>query len=372
MLFPNSNYPVVEYGYGVSAGAQCPCCKEGKLFDATDKLRRCDHCFEAFPSMQRSLFAPNPVFEPDLMMDHYQSLQHYAHKPVKGERAVALSDFMLDIDRENLEEAAADAQLMFSALSAFAPGQVRLYFSGKKGFHLAVPAQVFGFEASELLGNVQRRMARKLSSTYGLELDYTAYSRARLFRVVGSRHSGTGRFKVEVRPQQLADLEALKEYAAMPRPALVTAQPVETPQARAWYEDALREEQAYQEALERQMDDPVDLPEGEYHPCIKTLLSEGPPMSDSRHKTYITLVGYFKAAGLSRQEAMSLLLPWTQEHPLTNTDKSRRELHYEMSADVRSIYASPRATFHCQYAMALKVCQTNCPKYIPMNVENIA
>lgn len=367
MLFPLPEYSVIEYGYGVSDGAVCPSCGQGKLFNAENKLRRCDTCFAAHQGMTRSVFAPNPTKEQDSRFDRYASLQHYAAPPVTGESAVAISDFVLDIDRDNLPDAAAEAGIAYHVLDTFAPGQVRLYFSGKKGFHLQVPAQVFGFTPSEMLGAVQRRMARTLQEDFGVEVDPTAYSRARLFRRVGSRHSGTGRFKVEILPSQLADIDALCAYARKPQPALNLSPAVSTPQARAWYEDALRQEVEFRRQQEQLDHQPaVELSEGEYHPCATNLLNSGPPAEGTRHRTYITLASYFKSAGLSKEEALALLVPWTQEHPTTHTSKSRREMRFEMQADVRSVYASPRIKFHCQYAMALHACSARCPLFVPL------
>ncbi|WP_155298980.1 hypothetical protein [Deinococcus kurensis] len=365
MLFPRADFPVVEYGYGVSEGAVCPTCGAGRLFNAENKLRRCDACFTAHPHLQRSLFSPNTNLEQNDLFDQYQSLQRYKVPPVIGEPAVAISDFILDIDRGDLNDAAAAAADAYHVLSAFAPGQVRLFFSGKKGFHLVVPAQVFGFEPSEYLGAVQRRMAASLQQDFGIEVDTTAYSRARLFRTRGSRHTGTGLFRVEIAPDQLADLVSLKEYASAPKGILNVAAPVATPQAAEWYGSHLRDELAFRAAQTRFEDSP-SLSASEHHPCFQKLLELGPPAPDTRHRAYVTMVSYCKSAGMTKKETEALLLPWTQQHPLTNTSKSRAHLRLEMSADIRSLYASSRTKFHCQYAMALKVCSKSCPLYVPL------
>ena len=365
MLFPNPEFPVIELGYGVSEGAVCPSCQKGTLFNAEDKIRRCDHCFAAHPSMLRSIFTAGEGPERNVYFDQYASLQHYQTAPTVGQSAVALSDFVLDVDRENLHDAASDTLVLLAVLEELAPGQVRLYFSGKKGFHLQVPAQAFGFEASEMLGAAQRRMARSISEATGIELDYTAYSRARLFRLEGSRHSKTGLFKVEINRDLLFDMDALKAYAAEPRPQLNRRPPTLSRPAAELYAVALQEERDFRTEQERS-EGPMLGERDQWHSCIKTLLRHGPPAPETRHKTYITLVAYLKTAGLSMAETKDILLPFAETHPATNTTKSPRQRRFEMASDIRSGYSSQNIRFHCQYAMALHVCDATCPLYKPL------
>ncbi len=104
-------------------------------------------------------------------------------------------------------------------------GAPRVFYSGGKGFHLEISATLFGVAQfgpmpCRPLARRIKRLAQHL--TDGLELpslDGSIYDALRLWRVTGSRHGGTGRYKIPLTAGEafglnIADIEAL---AASPR-----------------------------------------------------------------------------------------------------------------------------------------------------------
>ena len=82
--------------------------------------------------------------------------------------------------------------------------QIRIYFSGSKGFHVIIPHQVFGIEPDPCLNEKIGKIAAFISRKCGLSrLDLRIYDRKRLFRVPYSKNGKSGLSKI---PLSLGEL----------------------------------------------------------------------------------------------------------------------------------------------------------------------
>jgi hypothetical protein len=98
-------------------------------------------------------------------------------------------------------------------------GAVRLYFSGGKGFHAEVPHTLFGgFEPSADLHARLKRAARLIMGD--IPFDGSIYDKLRLWRLEGSRHGGSGLYKVRLTAGEVMtlSLDQIRALAARPRP----------------------------------------------------------------------------------------------------------------------------------------------------------
>jgi len=123
---------------------------------------------------------------------------------VAGYRGPARADFLpFDFDAEgDIPKARRDLRLFMGALCEWdiPPEAPRLYFSGAKGFHVEIPASLFGgFELMPCADLATRlgRLAELLIEGVSLPTaDFSIYDPLRLWRVPNTRHSKTGLYKI--------------------------------------------------------------------------------------------------------------------------------------------------------------------------------
>ena len=100
------------------------------------------------------------------------------------------------------------------------------YFSGAKGFHLAMPAGIFGhMEPSNQLPSQVKRLTEELAGEFET-LDSSLCAPNRYFRLPNSLHRSTNLYKIPLTLEELVDLDPVEiaELASTPR----TANPYES------------------------------------------------------------------------------------------------------------------------------------------------
>lgn len=85
------------------------------------------------------------------------------------------------------------------------------FYSGSKGFHLAIPFALFGLPESPVLGKTLNLIAASLKKSKWASLDTTVFNPQRKFRALGSKHPKTGLFKIHCDLSQ--SLAEIKECA---------------------------------------------------------------------------------------------------------------------------------------------------------------
>jgi hypothetical protein len=99
------------------------------------------------------------------------------------------------------------------------PEHIEIYFSGGKGFHLALRAEHFGgFPASAGLPSQVRAMQKELKQKLGLNhLDTAIQAPVKFIRLPNSRHQKTGLYKIRLKPHELSlEVEEIMEIAQGP------------------------------------------------------------------------------------------------------------------------------------------------------------
>jgi hypothetical protein len=127
---------------------------------------------------------------------------------------------VLDIDRPNLVDALADARRLVTALYHRYPetvGDVPVYFSGGKGFHVLVelahnPPPAVGFH------RVARAFAETLAAWAGVAIDPAIYDANHIIRLPNTRHPKTGLFKRFIASEALFRMtaERIRDHARYP------------------------------------------------------------------------------------------------------------------------------------------------------------
>ena len=102
-------------------------------------------------------------------------------------------------------------------------------FSGHKGYHIGLDCRIFGqVQASKWLHRLHAELRREIVSSAGIRevhaFDQAICDKTRLWRLVNTRHSKSGLYKVQLEVDELFRLsvEAIKELAQAPRPTRFT------------------------------------------------------------------------------------------------------------------------------------------------------
>ena len=75
--------------------------------------------------------------------------------------------------------------------------KLQIFFSGNKGFHLIIPAELFGIKPSKNLNKIYRKMAKSFcEKIQNKTLDLGIYDRRRLLRIPNSINSKANLYKI--------------------------------------------------------------------------------------------------------------------------------------------------------------------------------
>lgn len=171
---------------------------------------------ERIPADRREVYHTWHRF-PAAYLEHVQTA-----KSVAGYDGVSYADFIpfdfdgpdLDAVQSTVRTVLQDLQVRFDVTHG-----VRAYFSGAKGFHILLDAELFGgwSPSVELAANL-RTLAERLMSDYQ-GFDSAVYDRNRLLRCANTQHGKSELWKVplSIGEVQTLSIEQIKELAAAPR-----------------------------------------------------------------------------------------------------------------------------------------------------------
>lgn len=246
-------------------------------------------------------------------------------------------DFDSDSDEigyEQVREDAIRALAFFSAIFSITEDDIRIYFSGKKGIHLIVPAQALGVNPDKELNEIFKLIALDLHKISAHKtVDTRIYDRVRLFRVPNSQHPDTGHYKVSMTPHQLRTLsyDEVKEWAKKPR--------------RAQYKKDVRYNtkanrvlKEYMQQWEKEKAEKFNKKKGKKTlnfcpPCIRSILRNEVP-NGKRNNTTAALCSYFKQRGYSEEDAYERLVKWNKEFVSPSLPD------WELTRTLKSIYGN--------------------------------
>ena len=268
----------------------------------------------------------------------YLSAYLYDQENVK--EANLYADFYLDYDsEEDFEKAREDAIMSIRYMKhqftyGIPESLIRIYFSGKKGLHLIVPAKIMGITPDKHLNEYYKLMAARIGEeSINDTVDLKIYDRRRLFRMVNSKHADTGLFKIPLTYAELLTLpvEEIKKLAQMPRK--VKYNPAyEITRAKSEFEKyKVQWEMRFKKKFDSKNNSnskPLDFTPA----CIGELIESG-PQKGQRNNTASALTSFWRKQGLSEQETWEQLVKWNNgsmsEGELKNTMQSVWKNNYE-------------------------------------------
>ncbi|MDK2600642.1 hypothetical protein QO179_24420 [Bacillus stercoris] len=267
----------------------------------------------------------------------YLSAYVYDSQDVK--EANLYADFYLDFDAEDdFEKARQDALASVTYLKQksynIPEAMIRIYFSGKKGIHLVVPAVAFGVEPDKHLNEYYKVMAQSISEeTKNGTLDLKIYDRRRLFRIANSRHADTGLYKIPLTYFELVmmSVDEIKELATMPR-AVKYEKGYEITRAKQEYGRNI-EKWSNRFGMKFNNSKKFSAKPLDFTPaCIQELIDQG-PVKGQRNNTAAALTSFWKKQGCTEQKTWDNLVKWNNqsipEWELKNTMQSVFSNDYE-------------------------------------------
>ncbi len=193
-----------------------------------------------------------------------------------------------DVDNADLEQSLTAARRLVAGIQQrfeISDEDLLIYFSGKKGFHVGIPASLYGAPpASENYHRTARNFCTTFAASIGIEVDASVYDKVRIFRAPNSRHPDTGRFKRRVSRQELERLpvaeiiELASERLAFEVPAGVPSSEVAI---NDWKiaEEAVRQQAALNVALHKE-------PRTQLNRDTLDFIKEGAPQGNRNNRLF--------------------------------------------------------------------------------------
>jgi MCM P-loop domain len=242
------------------------------------------------------------------------------------------------------------------------PPQIRVYFSGSKGFHVTVHPDVFAVRPHRYLTYVIKCMAMYLKELLHLRtMDSSVYTIPRMWRLRDSAHQKTGLYKIELLSNKFGEMPVDKiiEEAKTPRMQLLwgkeeneNVQPVDD--AVSWFGNFITTWAAENDLRLLRPKLPVIKTE-EWPVCVKDIIENGLKRPGTRNQATLSLVTYFRDTGVSEKDCAKIIGDWNHKHFSADGDHKLIDRNANARSVVRSVY-DPRAKyrFACQFMLALK------------------
>lgn len=198
-----------------------PCSGERRLCDAAAAFAAYARCDQR-ANVEREAYLSAFTFGDDFA-EHLRR-----HGTTKGFTGVCGAAWVwFDIDRPgDLDAATADARALCVNLAqrfALDDGDVLVFFTGSKGYHVGIPTALWSWEPSPLFNRIARRFAEQVADSIeggGVGFDAGIYDKVRAFRAPNSRHPATGLHKRRLTVDELLHLStaAIVDMAREPEP----------------------------------------------------------------------------------------------------------------------------------------------------------
>lgn len=253
----------------------------------------------------------------------YRSAFRYQHNNKElNKDGYLFADFYMDFDKEGELEAAREDLMhvvwtMSQPLSYKLPPEAfRVYFSGKKGFHLIIPYLYLGIKPAKGLDELFRWIATGFYQESMHEtIDLVVYESRRMWRLENSIHQETGLYKIplELKEAQHLSIEEIQELAKSPR-MIKYPKPYFVPSANKEYlREARRMIEYKQEEYERfkNYKPQRQFSEDNIPEYVQQLIDEG-PIKNYRNETIAALTSFYMQLGYSEEDILDIMLDWNQ------------------------------------------------------------
>jgi hypothetical protein len=269
-------------------------------------------------------------------------------------------DLYFDFDNEqDFEQVRKDALTVIAFLETvfkINENSYSLFYSGNKGIHLTVPAEVLGVEPCMDLNDIYKYIAIIAKNyTPFKTLDTQVYDRKRLFRIPNTIHEKSNLYKIQITYQELQNnnLLDIKQMAQQPRQLNKTKRilvPVAHQRLERFIEDYHREAKQKEADKNKTRKSSINF----IPPCVEKILQYGANVGQ-RNITIACLASLYKSMGETYNNAVSLISEWNSNNVTPTPER-------ELRRTVQSIYSSDK-TYGCKTLCLISECSDQCKIY---------
>lgn len=268
-------------------------------------------------------------------------------------RADLYGDLYLDFDDVNsFETVRKDALMALSYLKICYKIQenfIRIYFSGNKGVHILVPAEILGIQPMNLLHGVFKYIANSIKSfTPHKTIDTAIYDNKRMFRIPNTKHEKSGLFKIPITADELRNLseQKIRNLAVNQRYINHDRYIGDNIFAQQQFKRMIEEYRIFDKNSKK--DHKFKTKYTFIPPCIQTILENGAE-EGQRNITIACLAGFCKNYGKSLNESIDFIIEW-------NSKNIKPTPEQELRRTVRSIFMGEKQ-FGCSTLKTITVCK---------------
>ena len=277
---------------------------------------------EGFDRFRRNIFGTHEIIAPVREAQNNTALYKTAfyYNTKDPYTSYLYGDFFMDFDSEE-DVALAKEDLLYAVwflhlkLGFALPMEAfHIYFSGKKGFHLIIPAQYMGYQPSKQLDEYFKWIANEINyRSPNKTLDLGIYERRRLFRLENSIHQGSGLYKIPLHYDEVVNLsvEELEELAKNPR-SIIYPEPQTSKQALKEWHYYIKDFESFKRMQKENRGRPIVFKKGETPKEVQEIIDRG-PVRGLRNETLAALTSFYKNQGYEDEEILSLLLEWNDD-----------------------------------------------------------
>lgn len=255
------------------------------------------------------------------------------------ENPLVVNMIVFDFDNPVLEYARVDTVLFVQSLMALYdvdPADLRIYFSGHKGFHVVLPIELFVGEP-EVIGitpgavrGTAMDLARGIAS-----FDQSIYDVRRLIRIPNRQNMHSGLYKVALTYEQLRTMhvDEIRMYAVQPRPHARGND--EPPTANRELGDLLLRNVAISERTADGVRETTPLPE--------LFL---PVKPGNRNNAATQLAGLLVKHIEDLQVLQQIMTTWNRTNPMPLHDRELASIVAGVHTRYRSTHRKPKSSSH--------------------------
>lgn len=247
--------------------------------------------------------------------------------------------------------------------------QMRVWFSGSKGFHLLLSPTAFGVVPMVDLTYVYKAMFEHVAAFLDLPtLDLTVYTKRRMLRIENTVHAKTSLYKRELSNDEITlPVEEITELAR--QPLLVPHVNAEDFAGEAvgaaveFFAQFRAEVTAKREASGSDAGQVTLYKQGDADPvCVQDILGNGLKKPGDRNRATLALAGYFKDTGTPQPAAADMLEQWAVALPPEHRQSDTNHVKANTRSVVATVYSEKQYGFSCRYIRALHAPKTS-PDY---------
>lgn len=232
---------------------------------------------------------------------------------------------------------------------------IRIYFSGNKGFHVGIPSEAFGLTPDVLLPYTMKELARELA--FGSQIDLGIYQASRLWRLPGSKHSKSGLYKTLLSHDDVllldSDFKVFVEKVSKPSLCCYAIAPpcsLSDPAVKLLKKISYRIERA--RAQQKQQKEATKI--AFIKPCIKHYM-KNEVEEGTRNEIAVRIANDLKKRKFDKDEATEILSEWNQN--FCSPPLPEKELGILRD----SAWNSDEMDYGCNDVYLSQVCEDSCP-----------